>query len=244
MTRAIIVEDEINVCNGLIALLEIHCPFIKIVHTAATVSESIARINETKPELVFLDIHLSDGSGFDVLKGIENKNIRVIFITAYSEYALKAIKFAAIDYILKPVIPDELIASVKRATTLIEQDHHIHELNLQQISLQNSHQSKLVIKTKNEVFYLAIEDIIYCQSDINYTLFKLTSSKPILVSKTLKYYEDILKEHRFCRIHQSYLVNRQYARSLKNDSLLLSNGESLVISRKRKSIVDQWMKSV
>jgi two-component system LytT family response regulator len=242
MERAIIIEDEINIRKGLIALLEDHCPSVQIVGEAATVEEAIEEINKSRPDLIFLDIHLPDGTGFDVLKAISPSTIKVIFITAFSEYALKAIKYSAIDYILKPVIPDELIEAVEKATELIEHDQHFFELNLQQTGNGNSKPSKLVIKTKTEVFYFDIDDIVYCQSDINYTIFNFKNHKPIIVAKTLKYYEDILKEHNFGRIHQSYLVNRKFAIGIKNEQLLLSSSESLSISRKRKSIVDAWLK--
>lgn len=244
MERAIIIEDEINVRNGLIALLKDHCPSLAIVGEAATVATAIDVINEKEPDIVFLDIQLPDGSGFDVLKSIAQSKIKVIFVTAFSEYALKAIKYSAIDYILKPVIPEELIEAVEKATELIEHDQQFFELNIKQsASSKNARPSKLVIKTKTEVFYFDIGEIVYCQSDVNYTLFNFKNHKPIIVAKTLKYYEDILKEHNFGRIHQSYLVNRKFAIGIKNEQLLLSTGETLAISRKRKSIVDEWMKN-
>jgi len=242
MERAIIIEDEINVRKGMIALLEDHCPSLEIVGEASTVAHAIQLINEQEPDIVFLDIHLPDGSGFDVLKSISQTKIKVIFVTAFSEYALKAIKYSAIDYILKPVIPEELVEAVEKATELIEHDQQFFELNMQGASSRNSRPSKLVIKTKTEVFYFDIDDIVYCQSDVNYTVFNFEKHKPVIVAKTLKYYEDILKEHHFGRIHQSFLVNRKYAVGIKNEHLQLSTGESLAISRKRKTIVDVWMK--
>lgn len=242
MEKAIIIEDEYNVRKGLIALLQEYCPSIQIVGEASTVVEAIAGINEKQPELVFLDIHLPDGSGFDVLKAIKHENVKVIFVTAYSEYALKAIKYSAIDYILKPVIPEELIEAVEKATELIEHDQQFFELHLQNSLKTNAKPSKLVIKTKTEVYYVDISDIIFCQSEINYTHFYFRNHKPLLVAKTLKFYEDILREHNFGRIHQSFLVNRNFALGIKNEHLLLTSGESLSISKKRKIFVDSWMK--
>jgi len=241
MEKAIVIEDEFNVRKGLIALLEEYCPNIQIVGEATNVSQAINEINEKLPELVFLDIHLPDGSGFDVLKAITHTKVKVIFVTAYSEYALKAIKYSAIDYILKPVIPEELIEAVEKATELIEHDQQFFELNLQNSMHNNAKPSKLVIKTKTEVFYFDIADIVYCRSDVNYTFFYFRDHKPLLVAKTLKYYEDILREHNFGRIHQSYLVNRKYAVRIKQEQLVLTNGESLSISKKRKIFVDNWM---
>lgn len=244
MERAIVIEDEFNVRKGLVSLLESYCPSLRIVGEAGTVKDAIDLINRQAPELVFLDIQLPDGTGFDVLKSIKHAKIKVIFVTAFSEYALKAIKYSAIDYILKPVIPDELVEAVEKATELIEHDQQFFELNFQNSLKNNEKPSKLVIKTKSEVFYFNISEIVYCQSDVNYTMIFFKDHKPLLVAKTLKYYEDLLKEHDFGRIHQSYLVNRQYAKGIKNDHLLLSTGESLAISKKRKALVARWMTTV
>ena len=242
MEKAIVIEDEFNVRKGLISLLEEYCPNLQIVGEARTVLEAVDLINARQPELVFLDIRLPDGTGFDVLKAITHTKVKVIFVSAYSEYALKAIKYSAIDYILKPVIPEELVEAVEKATELIEHDQQFFELNLQSTMKSNEKPSKLVIKTKTEVFYFDIADIVYCRSDVNYTYFHFINHKPLLVSKTLKYYEDILREHNFGRIHQSYLVNRRYAQGIKHENLVLSSGDILTISKKRKVFVDSWMK--
>lgn len=241
MERAIVIEDEFNVRKGLLSLLAEYCPTVQIVAEATSVADAIEAINIHNPELVFLDIHLPDGSGFDVLKAISNTRIKVIFVSAFSEYALKAIKYSAIDYILKPVIPEELMEAVEKATELIEHDQQFFELNLKNSVTNDSTPSRLVIKTKTDVYYFDIQDIVYCQSDINYTMFYFKNHKPLLVAKTLKYYDDILREHNFGRIHQSYLVNRQYAVGIRNEQLMLQSGEGLSISKKRRTFVIQWM---
>lgn len=241
MESAIIIEDEFNVRKGLVALLETYCPSVEVIGEAGSVNDAVELVNRKKPDILFLDIHLPDGNGFEVLKSISHGNIKVIFVTAFSEYALKAIKYSAIDYILKPVIPEELVEAVDKASELIEHDQQFFELNLLNSLKDNSKPSKLVIKTKKEAYYFDIQDIIYCQSDINYTMFHFRNHKSLLVSKTLKYYEDLLREHNFIRIHQSYLVNRSYAENIKSEHLLLSNGEQLSISKKRKNQVEKWL---
>ncbi len=241
MERAVVIEDEFNVRKGLIALLEQFCPTVEIIGEAATVGEAVEQINALNPDLIFLDINLPDGNGFDVLKAISNTKIKVIIVSAFSEYALKAIKYSAIDYILKPIIPEELVDAVEKASELIEYDQQFFELNLKNTMNQNVSPSRLVVKTKTEVYYFDIQEITYCQSDVNYTMFYFQNHKPLLVAKTLKYYDDILREHNFGRIHQSYLVNRKHAERIKNEQLILTNGESLPISKKRKTFVSQWM---
>lgn len=241
MENAIIIDDEFNVRKGLSALLQEYCPSINIIGEAASVQEGVELINKLNPDLIFLDIQLPDGSGFDVLKALSKSKVRVIFVTAYSEYALKAIKYSAIDYILKPVIPEELVEAVDKATELIEHDQHFFDLNFSKSLKGYIKPSKLVVKTKSEVYYFDITQIVYCQSDINYTQLFFDDHRPLLVAKTLKHYEDLLREHNFCRIHQSYLVNRKYAVGIRNENLLLSNGELLAISKKRRTIVDKWM---
>jgi two-component system LytT family response regulator len=241
MENAIIIDDEYNVRKGLSAMLHEFCPKIKIVGEAASVREGVELINTLNPDLIFLDVQLPDGTGFDVLKAIGKSKVRVIFVTAYSEYALKAIKYSAIDYLLKPVIPEELIGAVDKATELIEFDQHFFDLNLSKSLKESVKPSKLVVKTKSELFYFDVSQIMYCQSDINYTQLFFNAHRPLVVAKTLKYYEDLLREHNFCRIHQSYVVNRRYAVGIRNEHLLLTDGNLLAISKKRRTAVYKWL---
>lgn len=243
METAIIVEDEHNVRLGLVAMIQDYCPNIKVVGEAASVSEGYKKITEKKPDIVFMDVRLPDGSGFDLLSKIVSFNPKVIFVTAYGDYALQAIKYSAIDYLLKPVIPDELIESVEKACNFIKQEKEYYELTSLNEFSQNNTPRKIVIKTKTDSYYPLISDIIYCQADGNYTHIFLRNDKPIMVAKTLKFYSEILSEHGFIRAHQSYLVNPKHVLGIHQDKLSLSNGESIDVSRRKKSLILNQLKS-
>lgn len=237
LERAILIEDEINVRKGLRVMIQEYCPDIEIVGEAGTVKDGFELIVALKPDIVFLDIRLPDGTGFDLLSKIASPQIKIIFVTAYSDYSLKAIKYSAIDYILKPVIADELIEAVKKATKFIQQEKEfiqLTSLNNQQ-ALQK--QNKIVIKTKTEAFYVQIDDIIYCKADGNYSTFYFKDLKHVMVAKTLKFYEEILSEYSFIRVHQTYLVNTNFIVGYLNDHVKLTNGDLIEVSRRKKSFI-------
>jgi two-component system LytT family response regulator len=237
MEKVVVIEDEYNVRQGLIAMIKEYCPSLEIVGEADSINQGEGIINELKPDIVFLDIRLPDGTGFELLKRVVSTNLKVIFVTAYSDYALKAIKYSAIDYILKPVIPDELVDAVEKATRFIQQEKEFVELTSLNEFQNKKLASKIVVKTKTESFYLEIASIICCKADGNYTVFHLDNSKTIMVAKTLKFYEEILSEHDFVRIHQSYLVNPKYIVGVQNDQVKLTNGDALEISRRKKGLI-------
>jgi len=236
METAVLIEDEVNVRLGLIAMINDYCPQIKVIGEANSVESGYQLITEKKPDIVFLDIRLPDGSGFDLLSKIISLNLKVIFVTAYSDYALQAIKYSAIDYLLKPVIPDDLIESVEKACKFIRHEQEYYELSSLNDLAQNNQPRKIVIKTKTDSYYPLISDIIYCKADGNYTHVVLRDKKSIMVAKTLKIYGEILSEHGFVRAHQSYLVNINHVIGLHQNKLSLSNGDSIEISRRKKSV--------
>ncbi|MBD3636011.1 MAG: response regulator transcription factor [Crocinitomicaceae bacterium] len=243
METAIVVEDEIHVRNGIVSMIKDYCPNIDIVAEAGSVKEGYEKITEKQPDIVFLDVNLPDGSGFDLLSKIVRKNLKVIFITAYGDHALKAIKHSAVDYLLKPVIPDELVEAVEKATRFIQHDKEFFELTSLNASNEEQGTNKIVIKTQNESYYLNISDIVYCKADGNYTEVISTSNKPILVAKTLKFYEEILGDSGFLRVHQSYLVNADHILGLTGNKLQLKNNETIEISRRKKSVIQDLFKS-
>lgn len=237
METAVLVEDEHNVRLGLMSMIRDYCPQIQVIGEAASVTEGYRLITEKKPDIVFLDVRLPDGSGFDLLSKIVSFNPKVIFVTAYGDYALQAIKYSAIDYLLKPVIPDELVESVEKALNFIRQEQEYYELTSLNDLAQNNQARKIVIKTKTDSYYPLISDILYCKADGNYTHIVLRDNKPIMVAKTLKFYGEILAEHGFIRAHQSYLVNIKHVLGIHQDKLAMSNGDSIEISRRKKSII-------
>ncbi|UKN03607.1 LytTR family DNA-binding domain-containing protein [Paracrocinitomix mangrovi] len=237
METAVVVEDEVNVRIGIVSMIKDYCPDVDIVGEAGSVAEGFEKITQLNPDIVFLDINLPDGSGFDLLKKIVRDNLKVIFITAYGDHALKAIKYSAVDYLLKPLIPEELIEAVDKATKFVRHDKEFYELSSLSENQGQNAPNKIVIKTKTESYYLDIGSIVYCKADGNYAHIITTNQKPIMVAKTLKFYEEVLADHGFLRVHQSYLVNSKHIVGLQGNLLQLSNNESIEISRRKRGVI-------
>lgn len=238
MIRTIIIEDELDVRQGLIKMLAAVRKDIFIVGETGYVSEALELIKINKPQLVLIDIELEDGTGFDVLKALSNTKFKIIFTTAYNQYAIKAFKYSAVDYLLKPISPIELKEAVNKSITEIESEIQFKELLELVNSKENSKAEKIVLKTANQRFVLRIKDIIRLEADTAYTIF-ITETQKIVVSKNLKFYQNLL-DTTFIRCHQSHLVNSKHIKGLKNNELLLSNTETIPISiRKKTEILQQ-----
>ncbi len=210
MIKALIIDDE-NRTRELIAKMITSFGFdIEAIPAGENVKSGIQAIEEIKPDIVFLDIQMPDGTGFDVLKSVNNKNFEVIFITAHEEFAIKAIKFSALDYLLKPIDPSELRAAVEKAIKTIDEKKEETQFDALQYNIQPNQKRRLVLKTQESVYVVELDEIIRCEADRNYTSFFLTGGKKILVSKTLKEYEILLTGHNFLRVQQSHLINLDY----------------------------------
>ncbi|HTM98795.1 MAG TPA: LytTR family DNA-binding domain-containing protein [Pedobacter sp.] len=234
--RAILVDDERANLEVLQVLLEKYCPEIKIVATASQVAEGVELLKLHRPELLFLDIQMGEYSGFDLLSRLNDKTFEVIFVTAYDQYGIQAVKFAALDYLLKPVNPDELIDAVTKAKERIKHKLQNEQLNflLQQIKKPDASVQKIALPQHNEIRYVMINEILRCEADNTYTYFFLTSGDKILTSKPLKEYSDLLKPQGFLRTHQSHLINPSFVKSwLKEDGgvLLMKNGDKVPVSK-------------
>ena len=236
MIQAIIVDDELSNIENLQALLTKHCPQVNINGTAVNNPAAVELINRHQPDLVFLDIQLRDDSGLNLLKLVNNKLFEVIFVTAYDQYGIQAVKFAALDYLLKPVDIDELVAAVAKVETKLKEKQHNQQLDFLVANLKkdDNHPTKIALQQQKETRYIMLTDIIRCEADNTYTFFYLQTGERILVSKGLKEYADMLPTNSFLRIHQSHLVNINYVKSwLKEDGgvLLLTNGDKVPVSR-------------
>jgi two-component system LytT family response regulator len=211
MLRVLIVDDESPVRATLRGLLDKTCPQVKIVGEAISVASGIRAIREKSPDLILLDIKMDDGTGFDLLKRFENVNFKIIFVTAYEEYAIKAFEFSAVDYILKPVNPEKLAEAVKRAEYL-----HQSEFNTQLGALRENIENpgrqikKIILKNQESIFLLDVDDIICCLSDGSYTHFQTCNGQKITVSKLLKDYDTLLSGSGFLRVHRSHLINLKH----------------------------------
>ncbi|MFD2904105.1 LytR/AlgR family response regulator transcription factor [Sphingobacterium anhuiense] len=244
MMRAVLIDDEISNLENLRILLEKHCPQITIIATAQSVGDAVDVIEKYVPDLVFLDIQMGDQTGFDVLKLLPTRNFEVIFVTAYDQYGIEAIKFAALDYLLKPIDIEELMHAVKKAERKFTRQIQTSQLDflLQQLKKPEPTISKIALPMQSEIRYVSLSEIIRCEADNTYTHFFLSNGEKILVSKSLKEYSDLLRPNGFLRTHQSHLVNPKYVKSwLKEDGgiLLLISGDKIPISKPNKDIVKQ-----
>jgi len=242
--KAILIDDEISNLENLRTLLEKHCPQVSIIATAQNITDAVDIIEKYSPDLVFLDIQMGEQTGFDVLKILPTRNFEVIFVTAYDQYGIQAVKFAALDYLLKPIDIEELINAVNKAGhKLAAQIQNIQlDFLLQQLKKPETNVSKIALQMQSEIRYVALSEIIRCEADNTYTRFFLSSNEKILVSKSLKEYADLLRPSGFLRTHQSHLVNPKYVKSwLKEDGgvLLLTSGEKIPVSKPNKDTVKQ-----
>jgi two-component system, LytTR family, response regulator len=245
MIKILIVDDEAAAGNILKILIEKHVALPTVIQYCDNAKDALQMLQTFKPTLVMLDIEMPAVNGFDFLNMATENNFDVIFTTAYDQYAIKAIRFSALDYLLKPIDVLELQNAVNRH--IIKQQNQNQQLlvsnllsNLQQKDPGNF---KLALSTTEGVFFYEPAEILYCEGENNYTRFAFTKHKPMLVSKTLGEYEDLLTEHGFLRIHKSYLVNIKYVRKVEREGLLLmSDGKQLTISKRRKELVMKTLK--
>lgn len=239
MTTAIIVDDIKDSRINLAADLADYCPEVLIVGEADSVISALKLIKSKSPQIVFLDIHLGDGSGFDILELLPSIDFKVIFTTASDAFAIKAFKYSAIDYLLKPIDPDELIQAVTSAIGQYKLEHA--QLDLLRENLESSEKlSKLALSTLDRIHVVDIHTIVRCESTDNYTSFYFTNGERIVVSKTLKVYDQLLSPGGFIRVHQKHLVNRNcIVEFVKSDGgyLVLSHGHSVPVSTRKRAEV-------
>ena len=207
--KIIIVDDENATINRVSKILNTNFPDIEIVANAVDVKSAVEVINLHQPDLVLLDINLPDGTGFDVLQQLYPVNFRVIFITAYEHYAIKAFKFSAIDYILKPIDIDEFISSIHKAKELLKKENPNSQIDalISNYQTVNTEAKKIVLKTSESIHLVNIKDIIRLESDGAYTFFYFVEAPKIIVSKNIKEFEELLGDYGFFRTHQSHLIN-------------------------------------
>ncbi|PCE66052.1 LytR/AlgR family response regulator transcription factor [Sediminicola luteus] len=235
--KAILIEDKEHIRKGLRRMLEMVAPEIQIVGECGTVSEAVIVAQACTPELVFLDINLPDGTGFDFLEGTETLDFKVIFITAYEEYALRALKMGAVDYLLKPVDLEELKAALlKVAETPVHSQKQA--INTAKKAYENQGDT-LILSLQDSYQIIDLNELVFCESDKGYTTFYLENGKKYLTSKTIKEYEEHLLNFDFTRPHQSFMVNLKFIDKYdKAGTIYLKNGKKIpVSSRKRESFL-------
>jgi two-component system, LytTR family, response regulator len=235
MIRAIIVDDEESCRETLLSALKKYCPQVHVLGQAKSVKTGLALILEMKPDLVFLDVQMPDGTGFDLLGKIKEINFKTIFATAFDTFAVKAFKFSAIDYLLKPVDPEELVSAVSK----LDSGNRLDELNLKLEALLGNKNNfeKIALPAMDGIRLIRLNDIIRCESDSNYTYFFTTAKEKIVVTRTLKEYEEMLTPMKFFRVHQSHLVNLAHVvKYIKGEggSVIMDDGSEVEVARRRK----------
>lgn len=233
--RAVLIDDEATARNSLSKLLTLFCKTVEIVGEASGIADGFKMINDTKPELVFLDIEMKGGSGFDLLALFPEKTFRIIFVTAHDDYAVKAFRANALDYLLKPVEPELLVLAVRKQEQLsLDNNYHRKVDNL----VRNRFLiDKIVLPNSEGLIFQLVSEIVHIEADDNYTHFFLATGKHFLISKTLKDVEALLPSEGFCRVHKSHLVNISHIeRFINRDGgyLILSNNCQVPVSKRKK----------
>lgn len=245
MLRAVIIDDERRSRESLKALIEKYCDGIDVVGLADDVQNGIRTIEEMEPDAVFLDIKLKSGTGFDVIEGLETTDFQVIFTTAYDKFAVKAFKFNALDYLMKPIDVDELVGAVEKAnTTRKELDSGQLEGLLQNIVRFNLKDPTITISTETSYEFLRVLEIERIDAKGSYSSIKMKSGKQYVTSKILKEYEALLGEYNFLRIHHSHLINlNEVERYIKTGGgyIIMRSGAKIPVSRRRK---DAFLKAL
>lgn len=241
--RTLIVEDKPYIRKGLINLLEMIDSSTEILGECGNVKEAVIVAEACKPELIFLDINLPDGNAFDFLAQTDHLNFKVIFITAYEEFALQALKYGAVDYLLKPVDIEELSKALSKVVnhSLQEQKHKIEKVK----QLWSPDTNQLILSLQDSFQVIDLQELIYCETDKGYTTFYCTNDRKFMVSKTLKAYESQLAQANFTRPHQSYMVNLKYIDRYDKSGLIhLKNGKTVPVStRKKDSFLSFFLKN-
>lgn len=240
--KALIIDDEEGNREYLKTLLRTHCPSISEISEASSAKEGVLVAKSFQPDVVFLDIEMHGGSGFDFLNQLERIDFRIIFVTAYDAYALKAIKYSALDYLLKPVDPNELISAIKKLQDKTQERKGLEYL---QYNLQNKEDRRVALPTQNEVIFVRLGDIIRLEAEANYTRVFLAGerSDSVLLSGNLGYFERLIQDSRFYRTHQSHLINRDHIwKYVKTEGgyFLMSDKSQVPVARMKKEEIKRF----
>jgi len=239
MLRAIVIDDIDTIRKDNMAVIKANCPNVSIIGQADSVDSGVALIRQLAPDLVFLDVEMPDGTGFDLLQKLKPFHFRVIFITGYEDFAIRAFRFSAIDYLLKPLKASDLVEAVKKAEESL--GNEVLELKLNNLfaNLERpKNLQKLVLKTLDRIYSVNIQDIVDCESDKNYTTFNFINGPKLVVSTNLKEYETLLGPYNFFRTHKSHLINMAYfdhfVKSEGGNKIVMKNKTNIPLSVRKK----------
>ncbi len=244
MIKAIIIEDETKSRDALLGLLQKYCPSVLTIGHAEGYRKGIELVKELKPDVVFLDVQMPDGSGFRLLDELKHVEFEVIFTTAFDQFAIKAIRYSALDYLLKPIVPEELVNAIKKLEKKLVRtgkDKNIETL-MDNIKSPEEDPHKIVLSTAEKIHVIDVNDIVRCESDNYYTYYFFVNGTKLLVSKTLKENEELLSDHNFIRPHKSHLINIKYIENFSRQGgghITMTDGSQVPVSRrKREQIMD------
>jgi two-component system LytT family response regulator len=238
--KAILVDDEPDGIRTLQKMLELNCPEVQVEATCSNAIMAKEKLEEIRPDVLFLDVRMPGKSGLDMLSEIADINFEVIFVTAHNEYMLQALQFSAVDYLMKPVDEDRLIEAVQRVTKRLKQEKTggqaealLHNINKAGFPLE----MRLCLPTQKGFTIVKLEEIVYCEAQRSYTIFRLTNGKSIMISKPLFDYERLLTDTIFLRVHKSFLINLLHVKEYKRGeggTVIMSNAMEIEVSRRKK----------
>lgn len=247
--RILLIDNEKEVRELLKDMIEAVAPGLHHLNEADGVITGLQKINAFKPEIVFLDVEMGDGTGFDLLNKIPHPTFQLIFTTAHNKYAVQAFKCSAIDYLLKPVDITELENSLQKASNNIDSSNLSKQLAvlMQQLNTKDTVDKQIVLKDSEASYFVKVSDILYCEAEGSYTKFYLSNAEPIFVSRNLRSYEELLAPSGFIRTHHSCLVNptkiKIYDRKTDSGTLILEGGHSIPVSQRKKDFVIQFLEN-
>ncbi len=243
--NCIIIEDDKNTAAVLKTIVNDHFKNIKITGNASSIKDGVALLHKENPDFIFLDVNLDDGDGFEILQSFPNPNFKIIFITSYSTYAVEAFKFSALDFVLKPFSPTEIVNAIHKVIAAQNKANYLEKLT----TLYHNHISsdkKIILSNSDDIHIIPIESIVYATSDNSYTTFFTNDNEKILVSKSLKSFEEKLTPHLFLRVHQKFLINLKYIKRYhkKSDEIVLQNTISLPVAKSKKEVLLNFIKTL
>lgn len=248
MLNTLIIDDEQSGRDALTVLLNNYCPDVNILDTADSVGTAARKILTLKPNLLFLDVEMRGETGFDLLQQFSNPSFKVIFVTGHNQYALNAIKFSALDYLLKPINDVELVNAVQKAKLQLDYEHRVDNLMNLFDTLKNpkDKKNKIAVATQPGLELVPVEDIIRCEASGGYTILHLKNKKHIISSKDLKSFSELLEDYDFYRVHDSHLIAYSHISKVLNEDggiVLTTDNIKIPISRRRKNDFQAWLKS-
>ncbi len=241
--KVLVIDNELSIRESLVSAIRVFCPQIEEIEEADGIESGKEKIQSYQPDLVFLDVELGNGTGMDLLSQLQKITFNVIFVTAHNKYAIDAFKYSAIDFLLKPINPEELIRSVNRAEKKSNTENLVKQLSILKSEYANTslQEKKIVLSEQDSIHILKSSDIIYCSSEGNYTTFYTSASDTkIVISKNMKVFEEMLSPLGFLRVHNSYLINiNKIEKYDKGDGgfLYVSGGIKIPVSQRKKELL-------